>query len=188
MHVQPADLLAHWHRGIGCNKHETRDSENLLVHGCSSCRLSGLPASAKHFISSPLLLLFLPWWSTRLIGCENRHHLPTYFLFCLLLLFLLPHGFTFTWLGCCGLCLWHEPTELAHSFSFCSCVCFCLCGPFNCISFPKFSRQLSVLSLCSSGLISALLVLSAIYLFLKVSFSPDIISSGWLGWKHQLTN
>ena len=25
-------------------------------------------------------------------------------------------GFTFTWWGCCGLCLWHKPAELAHSF------------------------------------------------------------------------
>ena len=43
---------------------------------------------------------------------------------------------------------------------------------------PKFSRQLSIFSLCSSGLISALLVLSTICLFMKVSFSPDIIPSG----------
>ena len=33
-------------------------------------------------------------------------------------------------------------------------------------------------SLCSSGLISALLVLSTIYLFMKVSLSPDIIFYG----------
>ena len=32
-------------------------------------------------------------------------------------------------------------------------------GLFNCISFHKFSRHLSVFSLCSSGLISALFVL-----------------------------
>ena len=49
---------------------------------------------------------------------------------------------------------WHKLTELAHSFSFCSCVSFCLYGPFNCVSFHKFSQQLSVFSLCSSGLIS----------------------------------
>ena len=61
-------------------------------------------------------------------------------------------------------------------------------GPFNCISFHKFSRLLSVFSLCSSGLISALLVLSTLYLFMKVSFSPDIIPSGWLGSEHQLTD
>ena len=34
----------------------------------------------------------------------------------------------------------------------CSCVYFCLYGAFNCISFHKFSRQLSIFSLCSSGL------------------------------------
>ena len=43
-------------------------------------------------------------------------------------------------------------TELAHSFSFCSCIYFCLCGSFNCISFQKFSRQLSAFSLYSSVL------------------------------------
>ena len=35
---------------------------------------------------------------------------------------------------------------------------------------------------------SALLVLSTTYLFMKVSFSPDVIPSGWLGSKHQITN
>ena len=84
--------------------------------------------------------------------------------------------------------VWHKPTELAHSFLFCSCVCFCLYGPSNCISFHKFAWELSVFSLCSSSLVSALLVLSAIYLFMKVSFSPDIIPSGWLGSKLQFTN
>ena len=74
------------------------------------------------------------------------------------------------------------------SFLFCSFVSFCLYDPFNCISFHQFSRQLSVFWLCSSGLMSALLVLSTVYLFMKVSFSPDIIPSGWLGSKHQLTN
>ena len=90
--------------------------------------------------------------------------------------------------GDVAVCLWHKPTELARSFIFCSCVCFCLYGPFYCISFHNFSRQLSsAFSLCSSGLISALLVRSTAYLFMKVSFSPDIILRGWLGLKHQLT-
>ena len=96
-------------------------------------------------------------------------------------------GLTFTWWGCYGLCLWHKLTELAQSFLFCSCVYFCRYDPFNCIPFHKFSQQLSVFSLCSSGLISDFLVLSTIYLFMKVSFSSDIILSGWLGSKHQLT-
>ena len=85
-----------------------------------------------------------------------------------------PRGLTFTWWGCCGLCPWHKLTELAHSFLVCSCVCFCLCGPFNCISFHKFSRKLSAFSICSSGINSAELVLSTIYLFMKVALSPDI--------------
>ena len=53
----------------------------------------------------------------------------------------------------------YKPTQLAH-FLFCSCVCFCLCGLFNCIPLHKFSRPLSNFSLCSSSLISVLLVLS----------------------------
>ena len=89
--------------------------------------------------------------------------------------------------GCCGLCEIHKSTELAHFFLFCSCVYFCLYGPFNCISFHKFSQRLSAFSLCFSGLISALLVLSTTYLFVKVSLSPDIIICGWLGLKHQTT-
>ena len=44
-------------------------------------------------------------------------------------------------------------------------------GPFTCISFHKFSRQLSAFSLCSPTLISALLVVSTIYLFLEVSLN-----------------
>ena len=44
-------------------------------------------------------------------------------------------------------------------------------GPFTCISIHKFSRQLSVFSHCSPSLISAYLVLSTIYLFLKVSLN-----------------
>ena len=72
------------------------------------------------------------------------------------------------------------------SFLLCSCVYFCLYGPFNCISFNKYSRQLSAFSLCSSGLISASLVLSTTHLFVKVSFSPDVILCGWLGSKHQI--
>ena len=55
------------------------------------------------------------------------------------------------------------------------------------ISFLKLSRQLSVFWLCSSSLISALLVLLSTYLFAKVSLSPDIILCGWLGLKHELT-
>ena len=53
-----------------------------------------------------------------------------------------PDGFTFMWQVCCGLCPWHKQTELAHSFLFYSCIYFCLYGPFNCISFQNFSRQL----------------------------------------------
>ena len=44
-------------------------------------------------------------------------------------------------------------------------------GPFNYISFHKFSQQFSAFSLCSPSLISALPVLSTIYLFVKVSLN-----------------
>ena len=96
-----------------------------------------------------------------------------------------PRG---TWWGCCGLCFSQKLTELAHSFLFSSCVSFRLYGPFNCISFHKFYRELSDLSLCSSGVISAPMVLSTTCIFMKVSFSPDVIPSGWLGSKYQLSN
>ena len=98
-----------------------------------------------------------------------------------------PRGLIFTWWGCCGLCFWHRPTELAHSILFCSCVYFCLYGPFNCISFHEFSRQLSIFSLCCSGLMFALLVTSTIHLFMKDP-SPDVVLCGWLGLKHRLTH
>ena len=75
-----------------------------------------------------------------------------------------PRGLTFTCWGCYSLCIWHKQTELAHSFLLCSYVYFCLYGPFNFISFHKFSRQLSVFSPLSSGFISVLLVLSTICL------------------------
>ena len=77
----------------------------------------------------------------------------------------------------CPFCSGHKPTELAHSF-YSVLVSVFLYGPFNCISFYKLSRQLSVFPLCSSGLISALLVLSTLCLFIKVSLSPDIILCG----------
>ena len=69
-------------------------------------------------------------------------------------------GLTFTWCGYYGLCFEHKPTELAHSFFILFLCLFLSYGPFNCISFHKPSRQLSIFSLCSSGLLSASLVLS----------------------------
>ena len=103
--------------------------------------------------------------------------------------------FILTWWECSGLWFWHKPTELGHSFFysffyflFCSCVCFCLCGLFNCIPFYKFSRQFSAFSLCSYCLISVSLMLATIYLFMKVSFSLNVITCGWLGLKRHLTN
>ena len=99
-----------------------------------------------------------------------------------------PRGLTFAWWECSGLCHRHKPSELAHSFLFCYCVSFCLYGPISCISFHKFSRQVSAFSPCSSGLISALLVLSTVLFLMKVLLSPDVILCGRLGLKQQLTN
>ena len=79
----------------------------------------------------------------------------------------LYHWLTFMWWRCCGSCFWHNQLGLPTPFY--SSVYFCLYGPFNCISFHKFSRQVSTISLCSSGLISALLVLSTIHLLKTVS-------------------
>ena len=100
-----------------------------------------------------------------------------------------PRGLTFTWWGCCGLSLWLKQNRACPLLFILFLCLFLSLWPFNCISFHKFSRPLSAFSLCSSGLISALLILSIIYLFMKVSVSPDItILCGWLGLKHQLTN
>ena len=69
-----------------------------------------------------------------------------------------------------------KPTELAHSFLFCSCAYLCLYSHFNCITFLKFFPPFSTFSLSSSSFISALLVLSTVYLFMKVSHSPAFFS------------
>ena len=59
----------------------------------------------------------------------------------------------------------HKSSELAHSFSFSSCIYICFYGSFTCISFYKFSRQLPAFPLCSSGLISALLIFRYITIY-----------------------
>ena len=123
----------------------------------------GVPVGwRRHVLPTSGMRLGLP------AGCTGHaSHLSSlqgprffFFFFCLVLSFwavlficLGPHRLTFTWWGCYSLCPGHKPAELAHSFLFCSCVCFCLYGPFDCISFHKFSQQLSTFSLCSSGLI-----------------------------------
>ena len=94
-------------------------------------------------------------------------------------IFMSSHRLTFRWWGCWSLCLWRKPTELAHSCLFCSCVYFCLHGPFHCVSFHKLSQQLSAFSLCSSGLIAAILVLSTI-LYLYESFLQPWYDTLWL--------
>ena len=128
------------------------------------------------------------WFFVVKMTTSDAFYCLTFCSFLLLSSSVSPHGLAFTWWGCCGLCFWHKPAELAHFFLFCFCVYFCLCGPFNCISFHKFFQQLSAFSFCSSSPKSALSALSTIYLFLKVSLSPDVIPSGWHCLEHQLTN
>ena len=69
---------------------------------------------------------------------------------------------------------WHKPIERAHSFFYFYILLLAFVfvyGPFNCILFHKFSWQLSTFSLCSSGLISALLLFSILYFFFEVSLN-----------------
>ena len=71
----------------------------------------------------------------------------------------------------------HTPTEHTHSFYsvlVSVSVFMALSTVFHSINSPDNSP----LSHYSSGLVSALLVLSTIHLFMKVSLSPDIILSG----------
>ena len=94
-----------------------------------------------------------------------------------------PCRLTFSQWGCYGLCLRHKPTKLAHSFYsvFVSVSVFvALSAVFHFMNSPDNSPL--------SHSVLPVLVLSTIYLFMKVSLSPDIILCGWLGFKHQLTN
>ena len=70
-----------------------------------------------------------------------------------------PRGPTFTWWGCLGRTETNPACPLLFSLFLCLLLSL---WHFNSISFYKFSRQLSVFSLCSSGLISAILVLSTL--------------------------
>ena len=49
--------------------------------------------------------------------------------------FLRPRELTFTWWGCCSLCFWYKPTELAHSF-YSVLVSFSLLWPFHLYFIP----------------------------------------------------
>ena len=90
--------------------------------------------------------------------------------------------------GFCDLRPWHKPAEFAHSFLFCSCVYFCISCPFNCIPFHKILPTI----LCFLTLFFPFyfcFIGPCNYVSLYESLpNPDIIRSGWLGTKHQLTN
>ena len=82
-----------------------------------------------------------------------------------------------------------SPTNWACPLLFILFLClFLSLWPFQLYSILWILPTTLCLVLCSSGLISALPVLSTKHLFMKVSFSPAIILCSWLGLKHQLTN
>ena len=99
-------------------------------------------------------------------------------------------GLAFTWWGCCGYVLDINQLSLPTPFysvlvSVSVFMFVALSSVFHCINSPNNSLLSHSFS---SSLISALLVLSTIYLFMKVSLIPDIILCVWLGVKYQLTN
>ena len=95
-----------------------------------------------------------------------------------------PRGLTFTCWGCCGLSFWHKPTKFVHSFFFGGggiffynsvsvsiSVFMSLWTAFHSINYPDNSPlPHSVLPVLFLPYWSFLL-----HLFMKVSFSPDII-------------
>ena len=86
-------------------------------------------------------------------------------------------GFTFTWWGCYGSCPRHKPTKLALSFYYVL-VYDSLFMALSTVFHSTNSPDNSPLSHCVILVYSALLVLSTIYLFMKVSLSSDIILCG----------
>ena len=97
------------------------------------CMLRMLPECLP---SGSVDFIFLPFLTQRVTWDTNARFRLWHMIW---LLVFYPHMY--------DLCLWHKPTELAHSFLLCSCVYFCLYGTFNCISFHQFSRQLRSLTL-----------------------------------------
>ena len=96
-----------------------------------------------------------------------------------------PHGLTFTWWGCCRLCLWHKlPSLPTPVYSVLVSV-----SVFMGLSTVFYSINSLDNSPLSHFVLPVLfLPYSTIYLFMKVFLSPDIILCGWLRFKHQLTD
>ena len=85
-----------------------------------------------------------------------------------------PCGLTIMWWGCYSLCQRHKPTELAHSFLFLFLCLFlffvvALSTIFHLINSPDNSPFFLLLL--------TLFFRRSIYLFMKVSLSPDMIRS-----------
>ena len=95
------------------------------------------------------------------------------------------HRLTFTWWGCCGLCPWHKPTELARSFysALVSVSVFmALSTAFHSLIFP------GITPLSHSVLLVLFLPYWSFQRYMFLCVSPDVILCGWLGLKHQLSN
>ena len=91
-----------------------------------------------------------------------------------MLVSLSPRGLTFSRWGCCGLCLRHKPTELARSL-------YSVLVSVSVLTALSTTFH-SINSLDNSPLSHSILLvlfLSAVYLFMKVSLSPDN-NSLWL--------
>ena len=120
--------------------------------------------------------------STSSLGCCSC------FLLMMLFFSSCSHGFTFTWWGCC--CYVFDIYQPSLPTPFCSVlvsvsVFMALSTVFYSINSPDNSPlPHSVLPLLFLPYWSFQLI----FLFMKVSLSPDIILCGWLGLKNQLTN
>ena len=129
------------------------------------------------FSDSVFPVLFLPYWSFQLYNSSWKS--PSA---------LSPRELTFTWWGCCTFYFWHKPTTFAHSVFILFLCLFLSLWPFQLYFIPSLlPTTLRFLTLFFRSYF-CLLVLSTLYLCMAVSFSPDIIPSGWLGSNHQLTN
>ena len=100
------------------------------------------------------------------------HNIVT-FCYVLWLCLFVPCGLTLTWWGCYGLCPWHKPTELAHSFYSVL------------VSFPVFMALSVILQLMNSpdnsplshSVLSVLFLRSTMYLFVKFSLNGPSVGS-----------
>ena len=84
--------------------------------------------------------------------------------------------------------VWHKPTELAHSFFYSVLVSISVYMAFSVVFHSITSPDNSPFSHSVLPVLSLPYWSFQLHTSLRVSFSPDIIHSGWRGTKHQLTN